>query len=223
MGTRGRPRDFDRTTVLRKAVEVFWENGYEGTSMKDLTESMGIASASIYACFGSKEALFREAMVLYTAMEGQVPRVPLREQRPTREAVHAMLQATADVITLAGLPHGCMLVLAAPTGAVENHTIREFLAEGRLAQRTEIRERLARGVAEGDLVASDGRLDAMARYYATIVQGLSIQARDGASRDELEAVITCAMGGWDEIASTDRNQAARGASESSEARRLAAT
>ena len=201
MARRGRPRDFDRTTVLRKAVEVFWERGYEGTSMKDLTDAMGIASASIYACFGSKEALFREAMVLYTAMEGQVPRLPLREQRPTRDAIHAMLRATADVITLAGLPHGCMLVLAAPAGAVENHAIREFLADGRRAQRAEIRDRLARGVAEGDLVAADAQLDGMARYYATIVQGLSVQARDGASREELEAVITCAMGAWDGFAS----------------------
>ncbi len=172
MAARGRPRIFDRTTVLRKAVEVFWERGYEGTSMKDLTDAMGIASASIYACFGSKEALFREAMVLYTAMEGEVPRMPLREQRPTRGAIDAMLRATVDVITLPGLPQGCMLVLAAPTGSVENHAIREFLADGRRAQRAEIRDRLARGVADGDLVASEAQLDAMARYYATIVQGL---------------------------------------------------
>jgi len=181
-------------------VEVFWERGYEGTSLKDLTEAMGIASASIYAAFGSKEALFREAMMLYTAMEGQVPRAPLREERTTRDAIHAMLRATADVITLSGLPHGCMLILAAPTGAVENHAVREFLADGRRGQRAEIRDRLARGVAEDDLVASDAGLDAMARYYATVVQGLSIQARDGASREELEAVISCAMAAWDTLA-----------------------
>jgi AcrR family transcriptional regulator len=183
---------------------MFWERGFEGTSMKDLTEAMGIASASIYACFGSKEALFREAMTLYTAIEGQVPRLPLREQRTTRDAIHAMLRATADVITLPGLPHGCMLILAAPTGAVENHAVREFLADGRRRQRAEIRERLARGVAEGDLVASDESLDALARYYATVVQGLSVQARDGASRAELEAVITCAMGAWDTLTSAGR-------------------
>jgi len=203
MATRGRPRVFDRTTALRKAVEVFWEHGYEGTSMKDLTEAMGIASASIYAAFGSKEALFREAMDLYTAMEGEVPRIRLREQRSTRDAIHAMLRATADVITLPGLPHGCMLILAAPVGAIENHAVREFLANGRRGQRAEIRARLARGVAEGDLAASNAGLDAMARYYATVVQGLSVQARDGASRAELEGVVTCAMAAWDTLASAD--------------------
>ena len=200
---RGRPRGFDRDAALLRAMEVFWEHGYEGTSMKDLTAATGIASASIYAAFGSKETLFREAMDLYTAMEGEVPRIPLREQRSTRDAIHAMLRATADVITLPGLPHGCMLILAAPVGAIENHAVREFLANGRRGQRAEIRARLARGVAEGDLTATEPGLDAMARYYATVVQGLSVQARDGASRAELEGVVTCAMAAWDTLASAD--------------------
>lgn len=217
MATRGRPRVFDRDIALRKAVEVFWERGYEGTSLKDLTEAMGIASASIYACFGSKEALFREVMALYTSMEGQVPRRALRDQPTARAAIHAMLQATADVITLPGLPQGCMLILAAPTGAVENHSIREFLAAGRRGQFLEIRERLDRGVAEGDLTASPKNLDAIARYYTTVMQGLSVQARDGASRDELEGVITCAMAGWDALTSIDRTRAR------SEARKGAST
>jgi AcrR family transcriptional regulator len=201
MAARGRPRVFDRDIALRKAVEVFWERGYEGTSLKDLTEAMGIASASIYACFGSKESLFREVMALYTSMEGQVPRRALRDRPTARSAIEAMLQATADVITLPGLPQGCMLILAAPTGAVENRTVREFLAGGRRAQLREIRERLDRGVADGDLTASPSRLDVIARYYTTVMQGLSVQARDGASRDELEAVIACAMAGWDALVS----------------------
>jgi hypothetical protein len=94
-----------------------------------------------------------------------------------------------------------MLVLAAPTGAVENHDVREFLAGLRHGMRAEIRDRLARGVADGDLAAPPAGLDAMARYYATVVQGLSIQARDGATRAELEAVITCAMAAWDTLTS----------------------
>lgn len=116
-----------------------------------------------------------------------------------RDAVHAILRATADQITRSDAPHYCMLILAAPTGAVENHEVREFLADLRHGMHAEIRDRLARGVADGDLAAPPAGVDAVARYYTTVVQGLSIQARDGATRDELEAVITCAMATWDAL------------------------
>jgi AcrR family transcriptional regulator len=197
MAARGRPRTFDPNTALRQALALFWERGYEGTSLNDLAEAMGIASASIYACFGSKENLFREVMALYGATSGEPPRRALREQPTARAAVHAMLRATADEITRPDAPHYCMLVLAAPTGAVENHAVREFLAGLRHGQFTAIRDRLARGVTDGDLAVPPTGLDALARYYATVVQGLSVQARDGATRAELEVVITCAMAGWD--------------------------
>jgi len=199
MATRGRPRTFDPDTALRKALDLFWERGYEGTSLNDLAQAMGIASASIYACFGSKEDLFRKVMVLYGTTSGEPPRRALREQPTARAAIHAMLRATADEITRPDTPHYCMLILAAPTGAVENHKVREFLAGIRRDMFTENRDRLARGVADGDLTAT-ADLDAIARYYTTVVQGLSIQARDGASRADLEAVITCAMAAWDTLA-----------------------
>jgi len=201
MGTRGRPRTFDPDTALRAALDLFWERGYEGTSLNDLAKAMGIASASIYACFGSKEDLFRKVMTLYGTTSGEPPRRALHEQPTARAAIEAMLRATADEITRPDTPHGCMLILAAPTGAVENHAVREFLADRRRDQFGTIRERLARGVAEGDLAASPANLDAIARYYATVVQGLSVQARDDATRAELEAVITCAMAAWDTLAS----------------------
>jgi AcrR family transcriptional regulator len=201
MGARGRPRTFDPDTALRAALDLFWERGYEGTSLNDLVKAMGIASASIYACFGSKEELFRKVMTLYGTTSGEPPRRALREQLTARAAIEAMLRATADEITRPDTPHGCMLILAAPTGAVENHSVREFLADRRRDQFATIRERLARGVAEGDLAASPASLDAIARYYATVVQGLSVQARDGTTRAELEAVITCAMAAWDTLAS----------------------
>ena len=200
MGARGRPRTFDPDTALRTALGLFWERGYEGTSLNDLAQAMGIASASIYACFGSKEELFRKVMALYGATSGEPPRRALREQPTARAAIHAMLRATADQITGPDTPHYCMLILAAPTGAVENHPVREFLADRRRDMHTTIRDRLARGVSEGDLTASPDALDALARYYTTVVQGLSLQARDGATRAELEAVITCAMAAWETFA-----------------------
>ncbi|MGI8418098.1 MAG: TetR/AcrR family transcriptional regulator [Nakamurella sp.] len=201
MATLGRPRTFDPDTALRQALDLFWERGYEGTSLKDLAEAMGIASASIYACFGSKEELFRKVMALYGRTSGAPPRQALNTQPTTRGAIHAMLRATADEITGPDTPHYCMLILAAPTGAVENHAVRGFLADLRHDMFTCIQGRLARGIADGDVKAPPARLDAIARYYTTVVQGLSIQARDGAERAELEAVITCAMASWDTLTS----------------------
>ncbi|MEV6825198.1 TetR/AcrR family transcriptional regulator [Amycolatopsis sp. NPDC051102] len=201
MAARGRPRTFDPDVALRQALDVFWERGYEGTSLNDLAEAMGIATASIYACFGSKPELFGKVMALYGATSGEPPRRALREQPTARAAIHAMLRATADEITRSDAPHYCMLVLAAPTGAIENHEVREFLAERRRDQFATIKDRLARGVTDGDLATPPAGLDALARYYTTVVQGLSIQARDGATRPELETVITCAMAAWDTLTS----------------------
>ncbi|KAB2351378.1 TetR/AcrR family transcriptional regulator [Actinomadura rudentiformis] len=201
MAARGRPRTFDPDTALRQALDLFWERGYEGTSLNDLAQAMGIASASIYACFGSKEDLFRKVMALYATTSGEPPRRALREQPTARAAIEAMLRATADEVTRPDTPHYCMLILAAPTGAVENHAIREFLADRRRDMLTTIRDRLARGVTDGDFTAPPAHLDAIARYYTTVVQGFSIQARDGATRAELETVITCAMAAWDTLIS----------------------
>ena len=201
MATRGRPRTFDPDIALEQATNLFWERGYEGTSLSDLADAMGIASASIYACFGSKADLFRQVMERYGTTYGGPPRRALTEHPTARAAVNAMLHATAEQITRPDAPHYCMLILAAPTGAVENHAVREFLADIRRSQFTAIKERLDQGRADGDLTVPERAVGPIARYYATVVQGLSVQARDGATRDDLEAIITCAMAAWDTLTS----------------------
>ena len=195
MNARGRPRSFDRDTALHAAIDVFWRQGYEATSMTDLTQAMGIASASIYACYGSKEQLFREAVELYGSISGEPIRKALQEIPAVRDALAAMLRAAADNITGPGSPPGCMLVLGQPLGAIENADVRAFLATQRRTQLDRIRDRLERGVADGEIPA-DADLDAIARYFHTVVQGMSVQAIDGAGRADLEQVVVCALAAW---------------------------
>ena len=201
MATRGRPRTFDPDTALRQALDLFWERGYEGTSLNDLAEAMGIASASIYACFGNKEDLFRQVMRLYSTTSGEPPRRALREQPTARAAVHAMLRATADQITGPDTPHYCMLVLAAPPAPWK--TTRSASSWPTAGATSTPPSRTGSSVVSPPATSPwhPRGLDAVARYYATVVQGLSIQARDAATRAELESVITCAMAAWDTLTS----------------------
>lgn len=195
---RGRPRNFDRTLALRRAMEVFWERGYEGTSLSDLTEAMGIERPSLYAAFGCKEALFREAVDLYNEIEG-VPAQRVLETAPTaRQAIETMLRDYAATYTQAGKPPGCMIVLSALLGTPQNKDVRDHLARHRRESRLALKARIVRGMAEGD-VPQTGDAERIGGFYATLLEGLSIQARDGASRLDLEAIIDAAMAAWDPL------------------------
>jgi AcrR family transcriptional regulator len=200
MTARGRPRSFDRDGALRRAMEVFWRQGYEGTSLTQLTEAMGINAPSLYAAFGSKEALFREAVELYEATEGALANGAL-EAPTAREAVERMLRGNVADYTDHDKPPGCMVVLAATTGTVGNEGVRDFLAEQRRAGEASVRRRLQRGVDDGDL-PPDTDVTALAAFITTVQQGLSIQARDGASRATLDTIVDQALAVWDTMTAT---------------------
>ncbi|WP_280498161.1 TetR/AcrR family transcriptional regulator [Nocardia asiatica] len=195
MAERGRPRAFDRAEALRRAMEVFWEHGYEGASMSDLTAAMGINSPSVYAAFGGKEALFRAAIELYGRTDGGYTDRALREEPTARASIEAVLRDNAAAYTEENKPHGCMVVLAGSTYTTRNTSVRDFLIEKRRETTDDIRRRLDRGVAEGDLPAGTDTA-ALAGFYTTVLYGLSIQARDGATPAELTASIDCAMAAW---------------------------
>jgi AcrR family transcriptional regulator len=199
---RGRPRTFDRQDVLHKALAVFWERGYDATSMADLTTAMGIRSASVYACYGNKEALFREALALYGQTVADPVRAPLQNPLTTHAAVEQMLHAYVAAISRPGDPAGCLLVLGALTGAEESSAMRDLLADLREQTCREIRERLQHGIDSGEIAATPNRLDAFARFYTTVMHGMSIQARDGATREQLHAVASCAMTSWPALVNT---------------------
>ena len=195
MAQRGRPRTFERTEALRVAMSLFWEQGYEGTSVSELAAAMGINSPSLYAAFGSKEALFREAIALYDQTESEATATALAEHT-ARRSMEALLHNNLVAYTDPGTPRGCMIVLAANTGKTKNEEVRQYVAEYRRATITMVADRLRRGVADGD-VPPDADIAAISAFFTTVLHGLSIQAHDGASREELQQVVDVAMAAWD--------------------------
>ncbi|MFF0487926.1 TetR/AcrR family transcriptional regulator [Nocardia sp. NPDC004068] len=195
MAERGRPRAFDRDLALRRAMEVFWEHGFEGTSMSDLTAAMGINSPSLYAAFGGKEQLFREAVELYGRTDGGHTGRALRAEPTARASIEAMLRDNAAAYADDSTPRGCMVVLAGSTYTTRNTAVRDFLIEKRRRTIDDIRARLDRGVAEGELPAETDTAE-LADFYGTVLFGLSVQARDGAGPTQLHRSIDRAMAAW---------------------------
>jgi len=198
MAERGRPRSFDRDTALARAMEVFWAKGYEGASMADLTHAMGIASPSLYAAFGSKEALFREALARYGETEGIEIWGAVRNAPTAYEAIEGFLMQTARVFTRPDKPTGCLVVLSALHATESCETVREELVRLRAGTVEELAERLRQGVEAGE-IAPEVNVKAIASYYVTVQQGMSIQARDGASRQDLEAIARAALAAWEAL------------------------
>ena len=187
-----RPREFDRDEALAKARDVFWSRGYEGTSMADLVSELDLASARIYAAFGSKEDLFREAVALYEAQEGGFVERALVQEPTAMTAAARIFREAVDTYTRPGKPQGCMVVTAATNCAAANARIGDWLAERRRAQTDAITGRLDRALREGELQpGADAR--ALGDYFATVIHGLSVQARDGVSRERLQKVTDLAM------------------------------
>lgn len=184
----GRPREFDRDEALANARDAFWSRGYEGVSMADLVSTLGLASARIYAAFGSKEALFRETVALYDAEEGGFATRALAEEPTARLAIERTLREAVETYTRKDRPQGCMVVSAATNCASENEGVREWLADYRRRRTASLVERLERAVAENELKPeTDARM--LGDYYATVLHGLSVQARDGVPKKRLLAMI----------------------------------
>lgn len=195
MVTRGRPRSFDVEQALRVAMRAFWERGYEATSISSLAEAMGIKAQSLYTAFGDKEQLFRSALRLYGENEGSIARRALERNDTAYGAVEAMLRESVDRFTDSSMPCGCMVVLSATNTSEVNDVVADHVADLRRADEQSLRDRLAEGIASGE-IRDDVDPDRLAGYYHTVLYGLSVQARDGSSRARLHGIVDLALAMW---------------------------
>ncbi len=190
---KGRPRGFDPDRALDQAMRVFWEHGYEGSSLPALTKAMGINRPSLYATFGNKEALFRKALDRYEELAGCLMREALA--RPTARGVVEHLFARAVAARRPGESRGCMLVQSALTCSEASERVRQEVLVRRQGMELLLRDRFERARAEGDLPPNADPA-ALAKYAATFQHGLAVQLSGGASGEDLRAAVAIALNAW---------------------------
>ncbi|GGI22636.1 TetR/AcrR family transcriptional regulator [Bradyrhizobium guangdongense] len=187
----GRPREFDAETALDRAMEVFWRHGYEGATIAQLTEAMGINPPSLYACFGNKEGLLKAALDRYTKLRGvwmdEVVAAPT-----ARDVADRMLMGIAEKQTDPANPPGCLLVQGGIACGTGSENVPFELAARRAQNEDQLRDRFVRAKAEGDLKASADPA-ALARYVSAVAVGMGVMASSGADREALRQVASVAV------------------------------
>ena len=191
---RGRPRTFDLDEALDAALKVFWARGYEGASLSELTQAMGINKPSLYGAFGDKAELFRKVVDRYVRGQAAIWDALLSEVT-ARAVVEKILTAAADALTSGEHPHGCLLVQAALSCTKETDCIKTELAAKRADSDLLLRTRLMRAQGEGEF-AREVDVPALSRFYSTVLRGMSVEASGGATRRDLQSVIDLAMKAW---------------------------
>ena len=192
VAVRGRPREFDVEEALAAALRVFWTKGYEGASLTDLTEAMGITRPSLYAAFGNKEALFKQALDLYESEKLAYVRSAL--DAPTARGVaQRMLDGTITNIT-SECP-GCLGVIASVSCSNPDSPIGQDVRDRTKSVRCAMVERMQQAIDDGDFTIPVDA-EAMTRYLLAVMQGISVQAGAGTSREELQQVAEATLAVW---------------------------
>ena len=192
---RGRPLSFDRDAALETAMHVFWERGYEAASIADLTSAMGITPPSLYTAFGDKEQLFLEAIERYALGYGSAGARALDEEPTARGAIERWLLEAANELTQPCHPKGCMVVMAATNCSAAAERVQDALLLRRTEAIANVGRRIQGGIDSGELPPDTDAKD-LANFYATIYQGMSMQAKDGATHESLVATVRTAMRSW---------------------------
>lgn len=191
---KGRPRGFDRDQALEAALLEFWRHGYEATSIATLTKAMGINPPSLYAAFGDKRRLFTAAVQRYARTHGDYGTRALG-QPTARGVVETMLRLAAAEYTEAGHPPGCLVIDGATNTSEASVDVAEELRGYREGTKQAIAERIGADVEAGTLPPETDAAG-LATFYATVIQGMSTQARDGASEADLQRVADVALAAW---------------------------
>ncbi|MFE6795767.1 TetR/AcrR family transcriptional regulator [Paenibacillus chitinolyticus] len=193
----GRPRAFNRDEAVASAMFLFWEHGFESTSLTQLREAMGgISAASFYAAFESKEALFYEAMKVYKSTYGQVSDSYWDKSLTPKAAIEQGLRRSARMQTDRSHPLGCLLVLSAVNCSPELNHIQEMVAKERQKVRGWLKDCLLRA-AENEELPPTADISVLVALFDTFLQGISTQARDGVPYESIDAAITQLMRIWD--------------------------
>lgn len=193
--TRGRPRTFNDASALEAALVLFWRHGYEGTSIAQLTDAMKITAPSLYAAFGSKEQLYQKALDLYVNTQGDFVAQTLSAPGSTREAIARLLKEAAVRFTRTNWPAGCLVATGAIRCASDNGTVLEMTATVRRASTNLLKQRIDQAIANHEL-EPDEDSSGLAAFYASVVQGMSVQAIDGAKQAQLMKIAEFAMAAW---------------------------
>jgi AcrR family transcriptional regulator len=192
--SRGRPRVFDMDEALEMALKIFWARGYEGASIAELTETIGVSKPSLYAAFGNKEELFYKALMRYAS--GPVAFVNDVLKEPTaRKVAESFLLRAAEFLTDPQHPKGCMIVQGALSSGESAELVRDILINFRKSYEKKLEDRFTKAIVDGDL-SSDANPKSLAKYLATLHQGMSVQATSGATKDELLDIANIALKIW---------------------------
>lgn len=192
----GRPREFDTAEAIDKAMLLFWRKGYEGTSIADLTEALGVTRPSLYAAFGNKEQLFRTVLDRYDERTAEFLSVSLK-LRTGREVAEGLLRGAANFHASPANPPGCLIVHGALVGSDESEPLRKETRNRRTQLRAAIRKRLERSLAEGDL-PEGAAPEALARYIVAVMRGMAVEAASDAKGRDLHQIVDIAMLAWPE-------------------------
>jgi AcrR family transcriptional regulator len=194
MAPAGRPRTFDKSLALRNAMHVFWAKGYEGTTMSDLVEAIGVKGPSVYAAFGNKDAIFVEAVKEYSEMMLSGPLKALTEEPDIYQSIKKLLQANLEFFMNSANPRGCLIMTSAINATPEHTELVNFVRTYRDDYKERLVKRFQIAILEKQIRNHSDPSD-LAEYYLTVIHGMALRAKDGSTLNQLSKVVEISLSG----------------------------